>query len=484
MAPFSLESGGVWSLSSARVAIIIAGCLGMAYTQLTMSPATIEFARQLGANGLHIGILGALPTGMLFLQFVAALVANHLQYRRRLWMATAIVQRLICLPIALGPFLFPEVSDAVWVWGLIAVTAANHGLLHFTNPLWLSWMGDYLPHQGLTRYWGIRHRWMQWTAGLTLLFTATWLLQSTVPIRSAFAVLIGLGAVFGVADILIFLKVEEPPVTVVAEPELRKVLLAPLRHPGFRSFIAYASFWHFAAMIGAPFISLYMLSELGMSLFQVLMVWSLSWGGGAIFSGRLGRLAEDYGNRPILIICTALKSINMIALLLVPQNDVIAFAILAPVFMLDALLNAGIAIASNGFMLKNSPAENRTMYIAAGTAIAGMVGGLTSILAGGAMMLIDTSRPVLFGRAVTGFEVLFAASLIFRLLSLGYARRIQEPHETSTIHVATLLIGATPMRMIRYPIGLYRTFFPEDDDSPIPRPLPQHEPEPVASDAK
>ena len=34
----------------------------MIYLQLTTSPATVQFARALGGNGLHIGILGALPT--------------------------------------------------------------------------------------------------------------------------------------------------------------------------------------------------------------------------------------------------------------------------------------------------------------------------------------------------------------------------------------------------------------------------------------
>ena len=58
--------------------IIVAGCFGMAYSQLTLSPAGIEFVRHLGGSGLHVGILGAIPTGMLFLQFVSAVVANHL----------------------------------------------------------------------------------------------------------------------------------------------------------------------------------------------------------------------------------------------------------------------------------------------------------------------------------------------------------------------------------------------------------------------
>ena len=447
----------MWNLSTAKRAIIIAGCLSMAYTQLTMSPATIEFARSLGADGLHIGILGAIPTSMLFMQFVAAVVANRLRYRRKLWLTVSIFQRLINLPIAFCPLLFPETPTMVWVWLLIGVTAANHCLLNFGTPLWLSWMGDYLPRDGLSRFWGVRHFWMQWTAVVSLLAGAVCLSMSGLSIVPAFAILLSAGAIFGVADILIFLKVEEPPLTPLPNLRLREIFSAPFRHPGFRSFIAYGCFWHFAAMVGAPFITLYLFAEIGMSLFQVLMLWSCSWVGGAFLSAKLGRIVEELGNRPVIIAATAFKSVNMIALLLIPHDPDVAFWILVPVFMLDALLNAAIAIASNGFLLKNSPTENRSMYIAAGTAIAGLVGGLTSIAAGGILSTFDGRTIDIAGLSLNGFQTLFTISLLLRFASVWFAAGVHEPAGGSTIDVMVQLVGTTPLRFMRFPLGLYRS---------------------------
>ena len=111
----------MWSLKTAQRALIAAGCMAMIYTQFTMSPATIEFARSLGATGLHIGILGALPTLMLFFQFLAAIVANHLEYRRWLWLPISILQRLILVPVALVPWLLPSLSDTAWLWWLTMI---------------------------------------------------------------------------------------------------------------------------------------------------------------------------------------------------------------------------------------------------------------------------------------------------------------------------------------------------------------------------
>lgn len=461
----------MWSLRTAQRAIIVGGCLATAYTQLTMSPATIEFALSHGASGVHIGILGALPTGMLFMQFVAAVLVNHLRYRRWLWLAVSLVQRLAYVPVALGPLLVPSLSDAVWIWGLLAVTAVNHGMMHFTNPLWLSWMGDYLPHDGLNQFWGLRQRWMQWTAALSLLGGAILLVRSGLAIAPAYAVLIGVGAVLGVVDILLFLRVEEPPVSPMPQPTLRRVLSAPFHDRLFRSFIVYACFWNFAAMAGAPFISLFLLQYVGMDLYHVLLLWSCSWVGGAVCSRLLGAMAEKHGHRPLLVLCTACKSLNMTALLLTPPSPDVAFWILVPVFMIDAVLNAGILIASNGFLLKNSPQENRTMYIAAGTALAGMVGGATAIVAGGVLTLTSAWSVTIGGLVWGGFHVIFAASLVFRLAAIGLARRIHEPKAGGTRFVALQMVGATPLRFVRFPVGLYRSwrFGEEPFDQELPK---------------
>ncbi|MFK7776726.1 MAG: MFS transporter [Gimesia sp.] len=455
----------MWSQKVAQKGIIVAGCMAMIYTQLTMSPATIEFARSLGATSWHIGILGALPTLMLFMQFVAAVLANHIHYRRWIWFSFTMIQRLVLIPVAAVPFLFPDFSDQRWLWMLIIFTALNHALIHFTTPLWLSWMGDYLPHQGLNRFWGVRQLWMYWSGIVSLLAGAIFLSESGLDIQQGFAILILIGGIFGIIDILIFLKIDEPPVTKMKEPKLKEVLFTPFYDKNFRSFISFTCFWHFAAMIGAPFISFYLLDYIGMDVFRLLLLWTCAWLGGAIFSKRLGHLAEHFGNRPLLVLCITFKSTNMIGLLFLPRDPTIAFWIMVPIFMLDSLLNAGIAIANNGFMLKNSPAENRTMFIAAGTAVAGIVGGITSI-ATGAFLVLSTGWNMSLGwMDFSHFHIVFATSLIMRLVAAFFVRTIREPDTHCTAQVVVQLVGVTPLRILRFPVGFYRSFVSEDSSS-------------------
>jgi MFS family permease len=166
-----------------------------------------------------------------------------------------------------------------------------------------------------------------------------------------------------------------------------------------------------------------------------------------VLSNHLGQLAERFGQRPVLILCTAFKSINMIGLLLCPADPTIAFWVLAPIFMIDAFLNAGIAIANNGFMIKNSPRENRTMFIAAGTGFAGVVGGAASIAAGAALARSMDWSWTFRGTSYVNFHVLFAASIVLRLASALLATLIREPSSTPASVVASEVLLATRLRI-------------------------------------
>ncbi len=436
-----------WPLETAKRAIVVAGCCGMAFTQLTTSPATVQFARSMGANGLHIGILGALPLGLVCMQLLSAVAARWLDRRKPTWMIVSLVQRSIMLPAALGPWLFPDVDPLVWIWTLLALSAMNHGLLHFATPLWLSWMGDYLPHQGLNRFWGLRHSAQQWSAALALLANALFFFKSGVDVRAAFAAIISAGVVLGLADILLFRRIEEPPPHHLPTLGLREALAGPFRQRNYRGFIFYSCFWNLSAMVGAPFISMFLLEHVGMDLFHVLMMWTIAWVGGAVLAKRLGNLAEHYGQRPVLILCTAFKSANMIGLIACPADPTVAFYVLTPIFMFDAFLNAGILIANNGFLIKNSPRENRTMFVAAGAGVAGAVGGAASIVAGAGLMASDGWSYVLHGTTYVNFHVLFAVSLVLRLVSAAMATRISEPESAGAGEVAGQLLYSARVRV-------------------------------------
>lgn len=390
---------------------------------------------------------------MLFMQLLAGLAANRLRYRRKLWFGLSLIQRTLLVPVALAPVIWPDAFHTSWVWVFLAANIALHGLAQFGSPLWMSWMGDYLPREGLSDFWGIRQRWMNWTISLSLATCALYVLYSGMTIQQSYTHLCVLASIVGVLDLLLFLKVEEPPVNRATQADWKQVLFEPFKHSGFRSFIRYACMWHFAAMIGAPFISLYLLQHIGMSLFQVLMLWSVSAIGGALSAAALGRFAERHGNKPLLTYCTLFKPLNMIVLLLAPRDPNLAFAFLAPAFMLDHALNIGIQIGQEGFLLKQSPSRNRAMFIASGMAMAGLVGCVTSIGCGALLTSLNGWSASIGPWNVNGFHLLFWASGFMRITTVRAVSRIEEP---SAADHRILVIQLLRRQSIRLTLGRRR----------------------------
>jgi MFS family permease len=393
---------------------------------------------------------------MLFMQFFAGVMVNRIKYRRRLWLTVGIIHRLILLPAAVGPTLWPDMPPGFWIWTLIGLTAINYAMADFCHPLWMSWMGDYLPKEGLGRFWGLRHLWMHWTAAAALGLAAVYIAGHPGGIQPAFAVLGTIAAVCGVLDLLLFLKIEEPPVQPAASLHLRDVLTAPFHSRAFRRYIGFTCFWHFAAMTGAPFISLFLLEYVGLDLLHVMLLWATSWVGGALTAGWLGRLADRCGHRPLLVLSIGFKSSLMIVLVCIPANPRLAFWLLIPAFMVDAFLNAGITIAQHGFLLSYSPAKNRAMYIAAGTALAGMVGGVTSILSGAALRSLAGWDFSVFALGVSHFHVLFGVSIVLRLIAAVLVLRIEEPEAMRTTEVVAHVWNAAQRRFVGWTFGRWQ----------------------------
>ena len=125
--------------------------------------------------------------------------------------------------------------------------------------------------------------------------------------------------------------------------------------------------------------------------------------------------------------------------------------------MMDAQLNAGINIANNGFMLKHSPQENRTMFIAAGTAMAGMLGGITAIVAGFFLLRMEGWHYSVGMVSVGGFHVLFAVSLVLRVAAIGMALRIEEPHSNGTRRVWRAMVNDVLRGTVRFSQAVQKT---------------------------
>ena len=438
------------------ILITVAGCLAMVYITGTTSPAFAEFLRVIGATEVHFGLLGGIPMVMLSMQFVGALITNCVRTRKALFMVLVIAGRLLYIPVAFLPIIFPSLGADALVSAIILIIAFSAAITNVTGPLWLSWMADLIPRRILNSYWGKRQRWMYLTWTASFLAITAFVYFVGLPITISFPILAAVAVIAGVTDIVLFLWVREPPNILMRGKPVLELLTAPLKDKGYRSFVVFSCAWSGCAMFAAAFMQLYVLKILALTVWQTTLMWCASGIGIALVSSQWGKLADEFGHRPVLAICMGLKSIVVMVFFLVTRRS--ALWLLPITLFVDSFWNAGILVASNGYMLKIAPQRNRSMFIAAITGLAGICGGLGAMTGGAFLDAFSEFSLAAFGRSWTNYHLLFLLNILMRWGCIALALGVKEPESTNPGQLLHQLRGTWPIRFLLFPVGFYRRF--------------------------
>jgi len=452
------------SLQRSLALVTVAGCLAMVYIPMVGGAMATDYFRRCGFTERHFGILSAIPMITFALQFVGALVSNRLHARKPLFMILVIVGRMMWLPIVLLPLLFPDLSlarSALCILSLLAISAAVSNL---SIPIWYTWMADLIPPRILNRYWGGRYTWMwvvQVTISVMLAFYSFFYERLGLSLPQAFRIAVVFGVIAGVMDILLFIWVPEPENAQVRGRCVRDIILEPLSDRGCRSFLVWNCAYMAAVMVGAAFMQLYMLKILAMPLWKVVAIWSSAGIGFAVASRFWGRIADAHGHRPIMTLCSTLKPLSPLMFMLVTPSA--ALYVLFPFVFFDSLLNAGNAVAKNGFMLKLAPRENRSMFVAVMFSLPSIAGGLAAMCGGEILTALENVRVSFAGREWNNYQMLFGLSFVCRCACMPLAAKIKERGSTRSRQVFVAITSGWPLRLLTYPIGLYRRWGPGGD---------------------
>jgi MFS family permease len=437
--------------------ITAAGCLAMVYLELTSATPRTDLLRELKASYQQFGVMEAIPPAMLLLQFVSGMLVHRLRARKPLWIFLLVTERVMAVPFALLPFLFRDLSTDVLIWCMIGCLAIAGASANLGVPLWFSWMSDILPHRTLGEFWARRRRWLQLSAAGTLAASATffWFFKD-VDIRTTYLVVATVGAVAGVVDILLFLRIPEPRMEPGPMPGL-SLVLAPYRNASFRRFIFFMAYWSFAATFGFAFFRLYMLKQLEMDLWTVQVVFGCHAIGGIFLATTIGRMTDRFGARPVIVLCSFLKSLVVISLFFA-QPGFWGLAHLAPMFVLDNVLNTGFFVATNNYMLQHSPRPHRSMYVAAVLATSGLVGAAASFFSGRCLdhfAYMEADPVHWLGVEWTNFHIIFAISILLRWGAIPVALAIQEPKAEEPGEVLFETIMPAVIRWMSFPMGIF-----------------------------
>ncbi len=449
MRSFDDKSPG-WFRRSANL-LTLSGCLYVAHAacigsdmtgEFVAGPVVNDFFDEIGANNLHISLLSAAPRVMLLMFFAGALLANRLAGRKPTFLALFVPARLLYLLVAFIPLIFRD-APAEWVMGAIIATIAVHWALSNTGEtLFQSWMADLIPHRILSRYVGGRNRWMSLTSLGALLAVSAFVYLSDWSVMVKFPLLVSIGVALGLTDILLFIRIREPTHIPVRDQHPLALLVEPVRHHEYRTFLSFLCVWRVALIIIWAFAFRYFDKVLHVPLAYVVLLTCLQFVAHALVSRTWGRLADKHGYRPIFTVCVLLKPVFVFGLFaLTPEN---ALWLLIPMMTLEGILNAGVRVAVNGYSMKRAPRKNRSMFLAAAAGLTGICSGLAAIAAGAFLDSFDTLAVNWLGRTWNKYHLVFAASLVLQLGSLFLIRRVREAGRSRTREMLAELFAKTP----------------------------------------
>ncbi len=412
-------------LANANAALWAVGN-GLVSTQLV-----VYLASEFGARGLWISLILAAPRIVGLLRLAAPAVIARTKNRKAVcinaYLASAVI--LTGVPrLAQSDRLF---AAGVGMAALVATWSVYH-LCEFvgTVTLW-SWLGDLTPRRIRGRLLGQRKRWLIVGRVIGTLASAAiatiWKRQlPDSPIWQPLALSAALGALamFAAAGPLIAMpSVSRSPSAVPRLPW--RSLAAALVDRRYRRLLAFACWFALVSGITLAAQQKYPIDVLKIPYEGYLLLSGLMWLGQIARCARAGRLADRFGNRPVMIGSQLVAASGLVFFLIATREHrwLIAGAYLA------WIAYAGLNVGLDNIKLKLSPPDNNAPYLAVYYAIGDLANGL-AIIAGG----------LFYDRLAAGGTD--ALSLYAQLFFWGWVGR------TTTVFLLARLIEPNAKRLV------------------------------------
>ena len=410
------------------------------------------FALSLGANDFIIGLIAAIQAGANLLQMRAYRLLQRRGNRKAMAVNFAAASRLVWIAICALVFatVEPLVSYRIWMFLVVFTFSAGLGVTSYVA--WVSWLVDMVPQQIRGRFFAQRNI-AAGAVGVVLgifagKFIDFWKDNALGPEPYAFAILVGLGMMFGLWGLAVQNKMHDPPsMHPTSESTFWESLKAPFSDPVFRRVFWFRIFYDLSLGVAGTFYSVYMLTQAGLSFTFVsalVMVTTLA----NLFSLKFwGSTLDKYGNKPILYICLAGKLV-FAALWLLTTPETFLLYVLIHLF---GVFDAGTSVAVPNLVYKIAPAERRSNYITVDGTVVGIAATVAPLI-GGSLAVLFSGWSLDLGPIVwEHFHFLFILAILLRVTTFYFLSRVREPESTSLTEVVGIL---RPIRSIDVYEGL------------------------------
>jgi MFS family permease len=427
----------------------------MLMDSFTTGTLLIGIGLLLGASPLIIGVLGAMPFLANVLQIPAIFLVERYQNRRRIVLIASWAARSAIPAIAMLYFL-----PADWALPLFLILCAiRFGGSAISGCAWNSWMNDLIPKKELASFFGRRMFVTTIVSTIAILaasFFLQWWERNEEASIAPYSFLFGAAYLFAVISNIMIARLHHPPIRKHTEEHMtrhftRKDLLLPLKHENFRALILFMAVWSFAVNLAAPFFTVFMISSLGYSMSEVILLTVITQVVYVIMLRIWSHYSDRFSNKTIIHVCGPVFAFCFLGWTFItfPTPHDYSYLFIVILHVLMGMATSGINLATNNIALKLCPDEHSTSYLATNSLFSSMSAGLAPLIGGSLITLVQdvqvilelhvvmpgyqTSLPTL---ALGGWDFFFFLAFLLSFAAMAILIRVQEEGE---VHRKTLL---------------------------------------------
>jgi HEAT repeat protein len=413
-----------------RLSIAAGGSGALFLTVCNNQPIfNVYMLNHLGVSPRVLGLLIGLMQLTGVLQLVSIVAYSLLPRRKGFWMAGHLVHRLAGLAIAASAAVFASGAGRSPAALIVTVAmVASWAAMNLTSSGWMSWMADLVPEASRGSFFLRRSAVFQ---GVTVawFFLASVLLD-LFPDESrswAYVLIFGIGAVGGVADILLHARIPEP--IRAARPRFSAAdFAAPLRDGNFLRYSLAIGLAVLALNFAGPFQSPYVTSREAVGAPNVWLgimtvISQCTW---VAIAPLWGFVMDRYGRKPAVLMGFLVGLATLGYVFLRPGN----YAYVLPLLSLAAgFFGPAFWEGSNQLMLTLAKPERRVVYISWYNTIIGLVSAIGPMAGGLASDLLSDFRLTIGPAEFRGFHVVQAAALVLLAIAALILRGVREGRE-------------------------------------------------------
>jgi MFS family permease len=391
------------------------------------------FALTLGANAFHIGVLAAIPLMAQLTQLGTSFLIEQRGARKKTLLVLVTLSRYSWLLLFAVLFLHHPQTHPLGVWILVGVCIISYVSGSAGAVAWLSWMADLVPEKIRGRFFAQRNRILALVGVVVTLLGGYYLDLWKTPGKNlevyGFLSLFLLAVICGEISIRFLRRI---PALETQKPEAQRVdfwrlIRLPLKDSNFVKLALFSTAWSFSVSLAAPFFAVYMLMDLKMSYALLALVLIVNELASILALPLWGKLSDRFGSKPVLSLTTLAAAFLPIMWLLTVSPHFLVIIVVLQLY--GGIFWSGLNLNSNNLLLKLSPKEHNSVYLAAFAALTGLATAVAPLVGGMLAVQLRDTRLNLGPITIYDLHFVFLISGVLRLVSRLFLKKVVEARE-------------------------------------------------------